>query len=209
MAYRKMYMVPAEDPDVVNWFKSKLTEDPTLDTAAKLSAKKLRILRDPKMSSAEKQSLVQQINPKIHSLIKRMRQLPTGISTDEIPDEDDEDLITTAEQKLLQRILKNISPGRRRIKEEPITPITEPITPTKTGRKPRISRKKAAEELPFAQSELPRDIEGTVSKILRKTRKEIKEKQPLAVRRLKRAKNWEDWEPQGAKLRRGLFPKTP
>ena len=207
MAYRKMYMIPAEDPQVVNWFKSKLTDDPTLDTAAKLSAKKLRILRDPRLPSAAKRSLVQQIDPKIQHLIKRMRQLPAGVSTaDEVPEEDEEDLVTTAEQKLLQRLLKGLSPGRTRIKTEPPTPEAF-VTPTRK-RKTKISRKRAAEELPFARSELETDVGETVRKAVRQSRKRIQERVPLAVRRLKRPTGWEDWEPKGQKLRRGLF-KTP
>ena len=131
-----MYMIPAEDPEMVSWFKGKLTEDPTLDTAAKLSAKKLRILKNPRMSSAEKQSLVQQINPKLQALIKRMRQLPPGISSAVGMMAEDEDLITPVQQKLLQRILKTVTPARATsVKTEPITPMTE--TPKK---KPRISR---------------------------------------------------------------------
>ena len=34
MAFGKIYMVLAEDPNLVNLFKGRLTEDPTLDTAA-------------------------------------------------------------------------------------------------------------------------------------------------------------------------------
>lgn len=56
-----MYLVPAENPEVVNWYKSKFTEDPILDTAATLAAKQRRILTDPKMHSAKKVSLIREI----------------------------------------------------------------------------------------------------------------------------------------------------
>lgn len=49
-------MIPAEDPKMVDFFKGQIAEDPTLKSAATLSPKKLRILRDPKISSAEKES---------------------------------------------------------------------------------------------------------------------------------------------------------
>ena len=52
MAYQKMYMVPAEDPAMVNLFKRRLTVDPTLDTAAKLLTRKMEILRNPNTSHA-------------------------------------------------------------------------------------------------------------------------------------------------------------
>ena len=45
MAFGKIYMVPAEDPNLVNLFKGRLTEDLTLDTAAKLVSRKMDILK--------------------------------------------------------------------------------------------------------------------------------------------------------------------
>lgn len=45
MAFGKIYMVPGEDPNLVNLFKGRLTEDPTLDTAAKLVSRKMDILK--------------------------------------------------------------------------------------------------------------------------------------------------------------------
>ena len=50
MAYEKMYMIPAEDPAIVNLFKGRLTDDPTLDSAAKLMSRKMDILKIPKTS---------------------------------------------------------------------------------------------------------------------------------------------------------------
>ena len=203
-------MIPAEDPEMVSWFKGKLTEDPTLDTAAKLSAKKLRILKNPRMSSAEKQSLVQQINPKLQALIKRMRQLPPGISSavGMMEENEDEDLITPVQQKLLQRILKTVTPARATsVKTEPITPMTE--TPKK---KPRISRKKLASELPFFEEPIIEQptLEETIKKTLRKSRKRVgqKRREPAPLRRLKRAEGWESWEPLGGETRKRLFPST-
>lgn len=45
MAFGKIYMVLGEDPNLVNLFKGRLTEDPTLDTAAKLVSRKMDILK--------------------------------------------------------------------------------------------------------------------------------------------------------------------
>ena len=208
--YRKMYLIPAEDPEIVSWFKGKLTEDPTLDTAAKLSAKKLRILKNPRMSSAEKKSLVQQINPKLQALVKKMRQLPPGISsvTGMLEEDEDEDLITPVQQKLLQRILKSVTPARTpAVKTEPMTPMTE----TPKRRKPRISRKQLAAELPFFEEPILEQpsLEETIQKSLRRSRKRVaqRRREPAALRRLKRAEGWESWEPQGGETRKRLsFP---
>ena len=208
-----MYMVPAEDPSMVDFFKGRLTEDPLLQSAATLSARKLRILKDPAMSTARKRSMVQQLNPKINSLIRRMRQLPSGFSSlgksgdpgDEI--EEEEDLVTPVQQKLLQRILKNVTPlkkGKKRadpiFKEEEVTPIKP------TGKRKKISKKKLSQQLPFWGEEeiprppatTPRELEESLNRALRKQRKREEEKRPtpLAVRRLRTSQGWEPWDPK-------------
>lgn len=66
-----MFIIPAEDPKMIDFFKGQIAEDLTLYSAAMLSAKKLRILKDHKISSAEKRSLVKERNPRIQSLIKK------------------------------------------------------------------------------------------------------------------------------------------
>ena len=53
-----MYMVPAEDPAMVNLFKGRLTVDPTLDTAAKLLTRKMEILKNPNTSHGFKKQAI-------------------------------------------------------------------------------------------------------------------------------------------------------
>ena len=62
MAFGKIYMVPGEDPNLVNLFKGRLTEDPTLDTAAKLMSRKMDILKNPKTSQSFKKQAIKQID---------------------------------------------------------------------------------------------------------------------------------------------------
>ena len=196
-----MYVVPAEDPSMIDFFKGKLTEDPLLQSAATLSAKKWRILKDPSMNTARKRSLVQQLNPKINSLIRRMRQLPAGFSSigksgdlpsDEI--EEEEDLVTPVQQKLLQRILKNVNPLKRGKIADPILKEEE-VTPIKPRKRKKISKKKLSQQLPFYGEELPRpDYKETVDRTLRKLRK--KSATPLAASRLRTTQGWESWDPK-------------
>ena len=71
MAYQKMYMVPAEDPTMVNLFKGRLTFDPTLDTAAKLLTRKMEILKNPNTSHGFKKQAIKQIDPDIELYAKK------------------------------------------------------------------------------------------------------------------------------------------
>ena len=108
MSYQKMYMIPAEDPTMINLFKGRLVEDPTLDTAAKLMSRKMSILKNLKTSQAFKKPAITQIDPDIELNIKKLRQLPASLSVNADPSklakvlEDEEgDLVTPVQQKLL------------------------------------------------------------------------------------------------------------
>ena len=70
MSFQKMYMIPAEDPAMINLFKGRLVEDATLDTTAKLMSRKMSILKDPKTSPAFKKQAIKQIDPGIELNIK-------------------------------------------------------------------------------------------------------------------------------------------
>lgn len=206
-----MFMIPAEDPKMVDFFKGQIAEDPTLKSAATLSAKKLRILRDPKMSSAEKKSLVKELNPRIHSLIKKLRQLPAGVSSSAELDEDqlkeeEEDLVTPVQQKLLQRILRGVTPKKEKKFFEGIKREAEQEETPKRGKKQRIKRKTLQSELPFYEEGPPLDLERAVERTLRRERKRVT---PRAVRELRPARGWESWEPRGDKTRKKLSFTTP
>lgn len=51
MAFENMYMIPAEDANIVNLFKGRLMGDPTLDTVAKRMTRKLETLKNPQNKS--------------------------------------------------------------------------------------------------------------------------------------------------------------
>ena len=126
MAYQKMYMVPAEDPAMVNLFKGRLTIDPTLDTAAKLLTRKMEILKNPNTSHAFKKQAIKQLNPDIELYVRKMIQLPASLSVDANPTklakslkDEGGDLVTPVQ--LLKRILSEVTPKR-----EPATPRRTP-----------------------------------------------------------------------------------
>ena len=182
-----------------------------------MSAKKLRILKDPSMSAALKKSLVHQLDPKINSLIRRMHQLPSGFSAlgkngDEAGDEieieieEEEDLVTPVQQKLLQRILKNVTPLKRG-KVDPIFKEEE-VTPIKPRRRKKISKKKLAEQLPFYGEDLPKsDINTSIARTFQRLRKRTAATTPLAVRRLRAAQGWESWDSKERTKRKLSYSK--
>lgn len=126
MSYEKMFMVPAEDPAAVNFFKQWLVEDPTLTAAAKLMSSKMSILNDTGTAPAFNTAAVKQIDPKVEMYIKRMRQLPTSLLVNADPKElkkalahEEGDLVTPVQQKLLKRLIHQSKEPRPPVKKEP------------------------------------------------------------------------------------------
>ena len=206
MAYDKFYMIPAEDPAMVNLFKGRLTDDPTLDSAAKLMSRKMSILKNPKTSQSFKKQAIKQIDPDIELYIKKLRQLPASLSVNADPTklakslkDEEGDLVTPVQQKLLKRILSQVTPKR-----EPVTPRRapkrEPVTPAPTL--PIKIPKKQPEnvpwsELPFAEEGPEPDLEGAVKKTLRKMKKT-----PRYLKQLRPTKGWTSWDPSGKKKKK-------
>ena len=66
-----------------------------------------------------------------------MRQLPSGFSVGKSGDEppydidEEEDLVTPVQQKLLQKILKNVTPLKKKKREDSIPLLEEDVTPIK------------------------------------------------------------------------------
>ena len=212
-------MVPAEDPAMVNLFKGRLTVDPTLDTAAKLLTRKMEILKNPNTSHAFKKQAIKQLDPDIELYVRKMRQLPASLSVDADPTklvkslkDEEGDLVTPIQQKLLKRILSEVTTKREPVtpgrapKREPTTttPLKPSRIPVKIPKKQTPSKNVPWDELPFAQEEPELDIDGTLNKTLRKMRKISAKysKTPRALKILKPAKGWTSWNPSRKKKRR-------
>ena len=135
-----------------------------------------------------------------------MRQLPASLSVDGDPTklvkslkDEEGDLVTPVQQKLLKRILSEVTPKREPVtprrapKREPTTtPLKPSRIPVKIPKKQTSSKNVSWDELPFAQEGPELDIDGTVNKTLRKMRKIFAKysKTPRPLKILKPAKGW-------------------
>ena len=206
-----MYMVPVEDPALVNLFKGQLTSDPTLDTAAKLMTRKMEILNNPNTSAAFKKQSIKQLDPDIELNVRKLRQLPAAFSAGADPNklaealQDEEgDLVTPIQQKLLKRILSEVTP-KREPKREPVTTPRIPLTIPKK----QPPKSVPWDVLPFAKSEPELDVQNILQKSMRKMRKitapnqkKQKKKTPREVKQLKPAEGWTSWDPSGKKKKK-------
>ena len=208
MAYQKVYMVPAEDPAMVNLFKGQLTIDPILNTAAKLLTRKMEILKNPITSHGFKKQAIKQIDPDIELYVKKMRQLPASLSVDADPTklvkslkDEEGDLVTPVQQKLLKRILSEVTPKREPTTTPPVKPSRIPV---KIPKKQTPSKSVSWDELPFAQEGPEIDLDGAFNKTLRNMRKISAKysKTPRALKILKPAKGWTSWDPSGKKKKK-------
>ena len=157
----------------------------------------MAILKNPRTSQAFKKQAIKQIDPGVELYIKKLRQLPASLSVNADPNnlvkalEDEEgDLVTPIQQKILKRILKNqVTPKqelatttpRRAPKREFVTPSTIPFKvskkepavkpPVKVEPPVKVSKRSDSalwDELPFAEDGPEPDLEGAVIRTLKK-----------------------------------------
>lgn len=223
-----MFMVPAQDPVAIDLFKQRLIEDPVLNTAASLASSKSAILNDGHTTSEFKTATIKQIDPKLEMYIKKLKQLPPGLSVNADAQQErkaladqEEDLSTSVEQKLLKRLLHKEprrpvkkAPASQRIpapvvKKTPVVtmpvqatpPPPPPLPPPQTITPPPspVSKRKSSwDELPFADGGNEPDFQDALTKTMKKIKRT-----PQAVKNLRRAKRWESWVPTGKrKVRR-------
>ena len=135
-----------------------------------------------------------------------MRQLPASLSVDADPTklmkslkDEQGDLVTPVQQKLLKRILSEVTPKR-----EPTPPLKPSRIPVKIPKKQNPSKNMSWDELPFAQDGPEPHIDGAVNKTLRKMRKISAKysKTPRLLKILKPAKGWTSWDPSGKKKKK-------
>lgn len=137
--------------------------------------------------------------------------MPAGVSSGAELDEDqlkeEEDLVTPVQQKLLQCILRSVTPKQEKKFLEGIKREAEQEETPKRGKRQRIKRKTLQSELPFYEEGPPLDLEGILDRTIR--RKRVERATPRAVRELRPARGWESWEPRGGKTRKKLSFTTP
>ena len=114
------------------------------------------------------------------------------------------DLVTAVKQKLLKRILSQVTPKRELVTTPRRAPKREPVTPPQTlpikipKKQPAIVPENVPwSELPFAEEGPEPDLEAAVKKTLRKMRKT-----PRYLKQLRPAKGWTSWDPSGKKKKK-------
>ena len=208
----EMIVLPKKElPEIVQWYKGELTSNALLNGAGHLAAKKKRLLADPSLDAAQAVQQTQPLSRALREATKRLRQLPgaegPGVAVDE--EEEDENLVSTALEKWMKRMVQS------GLKREPKTPRQPPVPPPpppatarpalkrpaatsstvpakKTTKKPGPSPKKKKKS--FMRGMLEEDLLAGYKSV---------DPTPRARRRLNPAEGWEDWA-QGRKLRRPL-----
>ena len=165
-----------------------------------------------------------------------MRQLPPSLSVNADPNnlvkalEDEEgDLVTPVQQKILKRILKNqVTPKQEPAttprgapkrefetpytipfkvsrKKEPTVQVTPSPPPPPTPAPPPFKGKKFSKRsdgslwgaLPFAEVGIEPDLEGAVTRTLKKIKRTRR-----YVKNLRPAKGWTSWDPMGKRKKK-------
>ena len=222
---KEMMMVPTSDyNNLVNYYKSRITESTLLNKAGRLAAERHKILTDPTIPNATALAMTKPKAKELSRLTKRIRTGGTTRGTTVTGGKEDEDddamLVSPLEHKLdkilraTEKTLKQqpptpvVPPTRRRQlpkppKKEPVKPELE-STSTKSGWISSMKRgalKGLGSSLGVnvsRTSDTDSDDEGA-------TRQNKKKKPtPKAVKRLRAAPGWEDFT-EGKQLRRALL----
>lgn len=208
--YKKMMMVPYEVGEEL--MKSRFTESPRLKALLSSVKKEQQTLNNPNMSAAEKVALTNSLEPQIRKRFKDYRlQQVVGINNDE--EDEPDDLMTTGEQKVLQKIanmFKAKTPDsiKKTIKQEPISPTSDATFPPE-----EYIEQAYGTQVSKQNRKRKKTIPGSVNwyKSPLKTKKQRKQHASVKgqlAKVLKRATGWEDWEPQGKKVKKKLSYST-
>ncbi len=221
---KEMMMVPTSDyNNLVNYYKSRITESTLLKKAGRLAAERHKILTDPTIPDATALAMTKAKAKELSRLTKRIRMGGTthGTTVTGGKDDDDDDamLVSPLEHKLdkilraTEKTLKQqpptpvVPPTRRR--QLPKTPKKQPVKPEQVSTSTKsgwISSMKRGALKGLGQSlgvnvsrtsDTDSDDEGA-------TRQKKKKPTPKAVKRLSAAPGWEDFT-EGKQLRRALL----
>ena len=205
--YQKMMLVPYQVGEEM--LKSYYTESPRLNALLSSVKKEQQILNNPNMSAEEKVVLTNSLKPEIRKRFKnyRMQQV---IGIDDDNEDEPDDLMTTGEQKMTQKIanmfkVKTPNSIKREIKQEPIKPSVDVTVPKEEhieqSDETHVSKKKK-KTTPGSVYWYPTSLK---TKKRRKTQASVK---GHLAKVLKKATGWEDWEPQGKKVKKRLTYST-
>ena len=202
----EMIVLPKKElPEIVQWYKGELTSNALLNRAGHLAAKKKRLLADPSLDAAQAVQQTQPLSRALREATKRLRQLPgaegPGVAVDE--EEEDENLVSTALEKWMKRMVQSglkrepktprqppaptppppPATARPALKRPAATSSTVPAKKTTTTKKPGPSPKKK-EKKSFMRGMLEEGLLAGYKSV---------DPTPRARRRLNPAEGWEDW----------------
>lgn len=155
----EMLIIPrAEAPILLAKHSAKLLEDGRMTQAARFAAQQERILKDPLLADDEAVQRVKPVSRRLRKAVKKLRQLNTQPLTSTEQTAQDQELVTPAFTKWMQRMVRPTPapPTSPKIKSEPPpkikteTPDISLISPVKSPRKrpattgPPAKKKKVA-----------------------------------------------------------------
>ena len=139
----EMIVLPKKElPEIVRWYKGELTSIALLNRAGHLAAKKKRLLTDPGLDATQAVQQTQPLSRALRETTKRLRQLPGaegpgggGVAVDE--EEEDENLVSTALEKWMKRMVQS---GLKREPKTPRQPPPSPPPPPPVTARPALKR---------------------------------------------------------------------
>ena len=155
-----MLIIPrAEAPALLAKHSAKLLEDGRMNQAARLAAQQERILKDPLLADDEAVQRVKPVSRRLRKAVKKLRQLDTQpLSTGEQAAQDQE-LVTPAFTKWMQRMVRQ--------QQQPGAPVKKEPPPTPWGVSSPLKRRAPAEPAPKKskrKQEVPKQLEARTRK---------------------------------------------
>ena len=189
-----MLIIPrAEAPALLAKHSAKLLEDGRMSQAARLAAQQERILNDPLLADDEAVQRVKPVSRRLRRAVKKIRQLDTQPLTTGEQAAQDQELVTPAFTKWMQRMVRQQQPGATVKKEAP--PIKTESAPwgissplkRRAPAEPAPKKSKRKQEVPKQLETLPRSRKKAGPPIVKT--KEVtgaskrKQKKPKRLRR--------------------------
>ena len=153
-----MLIIPrAEAPALLAKHSAKLLEDGRMTQAARLAAQQERILKDPLLADDEAVQRVKPVSRRLRRAVKKLRQLDTQPLTTGEQAAQDQELVTPAFTKWMQRMVRQQKPEAP-VKKEAPSPISAPW-----GVSSPLKRRAPAEPAPKKskrKQEVPKQLEA-------------------------------------------------
>ena len=201
----EMIVLPKKElPEIVQWYKGELTSNALLNRAGHLAAKKKRLLADPSLDAAQAVQQTQPLSRALREATKRLRQLlgaegpgGGGVAVDE--EEEDENLVSTASEKWMKRMVQS---GLKREPKTPRQPPPPSPPPSPTTARPALkcpaatsstvpAKKTTKKPGPSPKKKKKSFMRGMLEEGLLAGYKSV-DPTPRARRRLNPAEGWED-----------------